>query len=160
MHTLSKSPNTPPQICVHLSQTCCQTLKHFDNVISTCCEIIVEVFESLTTSFWKMDIPLCSGHLRGIWRTITFNVILTITNDTSKNLHPNGTKWRPIMTYIHSPVYASVSFHRSTLIRCRYQKTVIYRQSEYSINKQHTIIVQQILKWYDKQIFLLKCLTE
>jgi hypothetical protein len=25
------------------------------NVISTCCENVVEVFESLTTSFWSMD---------------------------------------------------------------------------------------------------------
>jgi len=39
------------QWCVHRSKTCCQTLKHFDNVISTCCENVVEVFESLTTSF-------------------------------------------------------------------------------------------------------------
>ena len=35
------------QRCVHRSNTCCQTLKHFDNVISTCCENVVEVFESL-----------------------------------------------------------------------------------------------------------------
>jgi hypothetical protein len=34
-----------------LIKTCCQTLKHFDNVISTSSENVVEVFESLTTSF-------------------------------------------------------------------------------------------------------------
>ena len=28
-----------------------QVLKHFDNVISVCCINVVEVFESLTTSF-------------------------------------------------------------------------------------------------------------
>jgi len=27
------------------------TLKHFDNVISICCENVVKMFESLTTSF-------------------------------------------------------------------------------------------------------------
>ena len=35
-------------LIVHRSKTCCQTLKHFNNVISTCCENVVEVFESLT----------------------------------------------------------------------------------------------------------------
>jgi hypothetical protein len=48
--------------CVHRSKTC-QTLKNFDNIISTCCEIVVEVFESLTTNFWRMDTSLFSGHL-------------------------------------------------------------------------------------------------
>ena len=43
------------QRCVHRSKTC-QTLKHFDNVISTCCENVVEVFESLTK---------CSENLTG-----------------------------------------------------------------------------------------------
>jgi hypothetical protein len=33
-------------------------------IIFTCCENIVEVFESLTTSFWTMDTPLFSGYLR------------------------------------------------------------------------------------------------
>ena len=33
----------------------------------------------------------------------TFNVILTITNDISKNLPSSGTKWLPIITYIHTP---------------------------------------------------------
>jgi hypothetical protein len=28
-----------------------ESAKHFDYVISTCCEDVVEVFESLTTSF-------------------------------------------------------------------------------------------------------------
>ena len=35
---------------VHRSKPCCQIPKHFDNVISTCCENVVEVFESLTIS--------------------------------------------------------------------------------------------------------------
>jgi hypothetical protein len=36
---------------------------------------------------------------------ITLNVIiLTITNAISKNLLSSGTKWLPIMTYIHLPV--------------------------------------------------------
>ena len=39
------------QRCVHRSKTCYQTLKHFNNVISTCCENVVEVLESLTTSY-------------------------------------------------------------------------------------------------------------
>ena len=33
------------------------TLKHLDNGISICCENVVEVFESLSTSFWSMDTP-------------------------------------------------------------------------------------------------------
>ena len=66
----------------HHSKTCCQTLKHFDNVISTCCENVVEVFESLTTSIWMMD-------------------TLSIANAISKNLPSSGTKWLPIMMCIH-----------------------------------------------------------
>ena len=31
------------QRCIHRSKTCCQTLKHFENVFSTCCENVVEV---------------------------------------------------------------------------------------------------------------------
>jgi hypothetical protein len=38
---------------------------------------------------------------RDIWRTITFKVILTITNAIYKNLPSNSTKWRPIIVYIH-----------------------------------------------------------
>jgi hypothetical protein len=45
-----------------------------------------------------MDTPLFSGHL-GAFDTLTFNVILTITNVISKNLPSSGTKWLPIMTY-------------------------------------------------------------
>ena len=41
-----------------------------------------------------MDTPFLMSH-------ITFNVILTITNAVSKNLPSSGTKWLPIMTYIH-----------------------------------------------------------
>jgi hypothetical protein len=35
------------QWCVHRSKTCCQTLKHFDNVFATGGNNIGEVFESL-----------------------------------------------------------------------------------------------------------------
>jgi hypothetical protein len=49
------------QRCVHHSKTCCQSLKHFNNVISIFCEN-VKVFESLTTSFWTMNTPLLRGH--------------------------------------------------------------------------------------------------
>jgi hypothetical protein len=59
-------------------------------------------------SVWEFDNNyLNDGHIvvyrpfRGIWCTITFNVILTITNVISKNLPSSGTKWLPIMTYIH-----------------------------------------------------------
>ena len=41
------------QRCVHHSKTCCQTLKHFDNVFATGGNNIAEVFESLTTSGTK-----------------------------------------------------------------------------------------------------------
>jgi hypothetical protein len=61
----SNAPKCPLNNCVHNSKTC-QTLKHFDNVISTCCENVVEVLESLTTSFWTMDTPCLAdilGHL-------------------------------------------------------------------------------------------------
>jgi hypothetical protein len=36
-----------------------KTLKHFDNVISTCCKNVVEVFESLTTSQDNASFLLC-----------------------------------------------------------------------------------------------------
>jgi len=49
-----------------------------------------------------MDTPLLSRHL-GTFDTLTFNVIRTITNAISKNLPSSGTKWPPIMTYIHPP---------------------------------------------------------
>ena len=39
------------QRCVHRLKTCCKTLKRFDNVFATGGNIIVEVCESLTTSF-------------------------------------------------------------------------------------------------------------
>jgi hypothetical protein len=97
------------QRCVHRSKTC-QTIKHFDDVISTCCENVVEVFESLTTSFWTMDTPLFSGRFRGIWRTITFNVILTITNAISKNL-PGFKRHKMASNYdVHLLLYQIVIF--------------------------------------------------
>jgi hypothetical protein len=67
-------------------------------------------------SVWEFDNNyLNDGHtvvyrpFRGIWCTITFNVILTITNAISKNLPSSGTKWIPIMTYIH-PCFNHLSF--------------------------------------------------
>jgi hypothetical protein len=51
------------QWCVHHSKACCHTLKHFDNAFATGGYNIVEVFESLIISFWKMDTPLFSGYL-------------------------------------------------------------------------------------------------
>ena len=86
------------------SKTCCQTLKHFDNVIFTCSENVVEVFESLT-SFWTMNTPLLSRYLGAFWRAITFNVILTITNAISKNLPSFSTKCLPVFLHydLHSP---------------------------------------------------------
>jgi hypothetical protein len=37
--------------------------QHKDNVFATGRNNIVDVFESLTLSFWTMDTPLFSGHL-------------------------------------------------------------------------------------------------
>ena len=54
---------------------------------------IVEVFKSLTKSFWTMDTPSFSRHL-GTFDAL-FNVILTIPS--------RDTKWLPIMMYIHPP---------------------------------------------------------
>ena len=39
--------NVAKQRCVHRSKNCCQTLKHFDNVISTYCENVVKVFDNI-----------------------------------------------------------------------------------------------------------------
>ena len=36
---------------VHRSKTCCQTLKHFDNVFATDGNNIVEVFESINVNY-------------------------------------------------------------------------------------------------------------
>jgi hypothetical protein len=47
---------------------------------------IVFYVHTLTTRCWQ---GACNCG-RSIWRTITFNVIITITNDMSKNVHPNG----------------------------------------------------------------------
>jgi len=48
----------------HQTGSCPQVpVKHFHNVISTCCENVVKGFESLTTSFRTMDTSLFSGHL-------------------------------------------------------------------------------------------------
>ena len=46
------------QRCVHRSTTCCQTLKHFDNVFATGENNVAEVFESLTTTFQQVILHL------------------------------------------------------------------------------------------------------
>ena len=89
------------QRCVHRSKSCYQTLKHFDNVFATGGNNIVEVFESLTTSFWTMHTPLFSGHL-GAFDALS-SYPYNNYNAKSKNLPSSGTKWLPIMTYIHPP---------------------------------------------------------
>jgi hypothetical protein len=45
------------QQCFHRSKTCCQTLKHFDNVISTSCE---NVYGSMKREEMAL-IPLTRG---------------------------------------------------------------------------------------------------
>ena len=85
---------------LHMFHCICQTLKHFDNVFATGGNNIVEVFESLLTSF------LNDGHtvvLADIEGHLTLYIILAITNAINKNLPSSGTKWLPIMTYIHPP---------------------------------------------------------
>ena len=67
-------------------KTCCQTLKHFYNVIFTCCENVVEVFESLTTSCWTMDTPLFSRHLRFTYSSNKMSKLDTIVKDYDKNI--------------------------------------------------------------------------
>ena len=71
--------------CVHRSKTC-QTIKHLDNVISTCCENVVKSVWEFDNKFLNYAHTVVQRTFRGIWRTITFNVILTITNAISKNL--------------------------------------------------------------------------
>ena len=73
------------QRCVHRSKPCCQTLKHINNVFATGGNNIVEVFESLTTSFWTMYTPLFSGHV-GAFDTHLMLSLLYISNAISKNL--------------------------------------------------------------------------
>ena len=48
-----------------------------------------------------MDTPLFNGHLGAFDALSHLMFILTITNAISKNLSSSGTKWLPIMTYIH-----------------------------------------------------------
>jgi hypothetical protein len=57
--------------------------------------------------FLKMDTLLFSGHLGPCDALSHLNVTLTITNAISKNLPSSGTKWLPVMTYIH-PLYTAV----------------------------------------------------
>ena len=73
-------------------------------------------------SVWEFDNKFMNdGHtvvkrtFRGIWRTITFNVILTINNAISKNLPSSGTKCLPIMTYIHPPDTSVQSKHMDSM---------------------------------------------
>jgi len=61
-------------------------------------------------SVWEFDNKILSdGHtvvkrtFRGIWRIITFNVIITITNAISKHLPSSGTKWPPV--FLHYDVH-------------------------------------------------------
>ena len=54
-----------------------------------------------------MDTPLISGYLGAF---DAFNVLLTIINAISKNLPSSGTKWLPIMTYIHPPGFVIVTY--------------------------------------------------
>ena len=78
------------------------TLKHFDNVIFSSAKML-----SKCSKVWQQFFEQCTHRclaFRGIWHTVTFNVILTITNAISENLPSSGTKWLPIMTYIHPPV--------------------------------------------------------
>ena len=49
----SNAPKCPLNNGVSIIQN--GVVKHFQNVISTCCENVVEVFASLTTSCWTMD---------------------------------------------------------------------------------------------------------
>ena len=93
---------------------------------------------------------------RDIWQTITFNVILTITNATSKNLPSTGTKWLPIMTYIHTPLVISVNYieKKTKLIKNMVNKfsCTIFRlskslcPSKVSLNK--LVILLTVAKWY------------
>ena len=69
------------------SKTCCQTLKHFDNVFVTGGYNMVEVFESLTTNFWMMDI---------------------VTNAISKNLPSSSTNW--LSVFLHCDIYSPPCF--------------------------------------------------
>ena len=59
------------QRCVHRSKTC-QTLKHFDNVISTCCESVVKVYLFLNWSILGTGQLLWS---RGGNSNCMFNII-------------------------------------------------------------------------------------
>jgi hypothetical protein len=61
-----------------------------------------------------MYTPLFSRPL-GIFGALTsyhyhISVILAITNAISKNLPSNGTKWLPIMMYIHPPEHDEFYF--------------------------------------------------
>ena len=77
-------------------------------IIFTCSENIVDLFESLSTYACTMYTSLLRGHLGPF---ITFkNIILTITNATSKKIHSSDQNIFQIsgatsyvMTYILSP---------------------------------------------------------
>jgi hypothetical protein len=75
----------------------------------------LNVSESLTASFWTMNTSLFSGQLGGIWRPITFNVILIITHVISNNLPSSGTKM--ISNYnVHSPSWIKLVVSQKELL--------------------------------------------
>ena len=59
-------------------KTCCSTLKHFDNVFATGGNNIVEVFESLTTSFLKLTFK---------WHKMTSNYDVHSGQSTIQNVN-------------------------------------------------------------------------
>ena len=92
----------------------------------TLCQCYFHLLRKGYRSVWEFDKFLNDGHAvvwrtsRGIWRTITFNVILNITIIIrKKNVPSSGTKWLPIMTYIH-PL--------KTVIKARYNIVFILKK--------------------------------
>ena len=60
-----------------------------------------------------MDTPLFNGHL-GAFDTLShfmLSLYISITNAISKNLPLSGTKWLPIMTYIHHPAHIDLFYY-------------------------------------------------
>ena len=75
---------------------------------------LVEVFESLTKSFWTMDTPLFSGHL-GTFDTLS-HLMLSLQELMLylKTYLQAAQKWLPIMTYIHPPIIVpSLGLHNA-----------------------------------------------
>ena len=57
---------------------------------------------------------------KNVLSKISFNVIPTITNAISENLHSSNTKWLPIMTYIHSYADDSPFSHSPCIERIKH----------------------------------------